>query len=98
MVRIIVQGRPPAPRPDWWLVVEHRCARCGTVYQLEAGDPVTVVTERSVDGFSRATSRCPVCEGPVVSALRNNTLSAPPLDPQLIRRSAVPPIPAGSQP
>lgn len=62
-MKIHSQGRIPQPANDqpWWLRCKIRCERCSTVYQLEDGDPVDVMTERSLNGESIAKSHCPTC-------------------------------------
>lgn len=61
-MKIIKTGALPAPDESrWWYCCEHTCLTCGTVYQLEPGDAVEVMTERCIDGESYATSQCPHC-------------------------------------
>jgi rubredoxin len=51
----------------WWLRCKHTCSRCHTVYQLEEADAVDVITARTPNGPSTATSSCPVCGMAVIT-------------------------------
>jgi rubredoxin len=67
-MKILYQGslKPRDDRP-WWLRCKNTCVKCGAIYVLEEGDPVDVVTERTINGESIATSTCPTCGFAVIT-------------------------------
>jgi rubredoxin len=54
----------------WWLRCKHTCPACQTVFRIEDGDDVDVITARTPNGESTATSKCPLC-GHVVTTNRS---------------------------
>jgi hypothetical protein len=68
---VLQRGRSPAFRPttvfswDQFAGAEARCTNCGGCYELEVGDPISVVPANPQDiffnGGEHALSPCPNC-------------------------------------